>query len=37
MMVNYRYKLADIERNHEDYKGAGKIRASGAVTSLAAR
>ena len=34
MMVNYRYKLEDIESNHEAYRGEGKVRASSAVRSL---
>lgn len=28
LMVNYLYMLNEIERNHESYKGEGKIRAS---------
>jgi malonyl-CoA decarboxylase len=35
MMINYRYKLADIEANHEAYSGEGRIIASSAVRSLA--
>ena len=35
MMVNYLYKLADIECNHENYKGTGKIRSSAAIKALA--
>ena len=27
LMVNYRYKLADIERNHEAYTGKGEVTA----------
>ncbi len=34
IMVNYRYKLADIEANHEAYQGEGKIKASPAVRGL---
>ena len=34
MMVNYVYKLADIEVNHEAYRGEGKIPASSAVRAL---
>ena len=30
-MVNYLYKLNEIEDNHERYKGAGKIKASPVV------
>ena len=35
MMVNYRYRLSDIETNHEAYTGEQKITASSAVRSLA--
>ncbi len=34
MMVNYLYKLNDIETNHEAYRGEGKITASSAIRSL---
>jgi malonyl-CoA decarboxylase len=34
MMVNYLYKLADIESNHEAYRGEGKVRASAAARGL---
>jgi malonyl-CoA decarboxylase len=34
MMVNYVYKLAEIELNHEAYRGEGKIPASSAVRAL---
>ena len=34
MMINYRYKLSDIEANHEAYRGEGKINASAAVRAL---
>lgn len=34
MMVNYKYKLADIEANHEAYRGEGEIPASTAVRAL---
>jgi len=34
IMANYRYRLQDIEANHEAYRGAGKIVASAAVRSL---
>ncbi|MGF1615134.1 MAG: malonyl-CoA decarboxylase [Gammaproteobacteria bacterium] len=34
MMVNYLYKSADIERNHEAYSGDGKIRAAGGLKAL---
>jgi malonyl-CoA decarboxylase len=30
-MVNYRYVLADIEKNHEAYEGAGEVVASSVV------
>ena len=35
MMVNYRYKLEDIETNHEAYRGDGRIVATSAVRNLA--
>jgi malonyl-CoA decarboxylase len=34
LMVNYLYKLSDIEANHEAYSGEGKVRASAAVRNL---
>jgi len=34
LMVNYLYKLADIEQNHEDYRGRGKITAAAPVRKL---
>ncbi len=34
IMVNYLYKLNEIEINHESYKGEGKIRTSSAVRGL---
>ena len=34
IMVNYLYKLNEIEDNHERYKGAGKIKASPVVRAL---
>jgi malonyl-CoA decarboxylase len=34
MMVNYRYRSGDIEKNHEAYRGEGKIQTSGAIRSL---
>jgi malonyl-CoA decarboxylase len=34
MMVNYRYKLDDIEANHEVYTGEGRVRVSSSVRSL---
>ena len=33
-MVNYLYKLADIEQNHENYRGRGKITAAAPVRRL---
>ncbi|MGQ9367676.1 malonyl-CoA decarboxylase [Azospirillum sp. A39] len=35
MMINYRYRLGDIESNHESYSGEGRINASSALRSLA--
>ncbi len=37
IMVNYRYRLADIEANHEAYRGEGEVAAGSAVQSLAKR
>jgi len=34
MMVNYLYKLTDIEQNHEAYSGKGKVTAGPAVKKL---
>src|ERR1700704_4746135 len=34
IMVNYRYRLEDIEKNHEAYANQGEIVASGAVKKL---
>lgn len=34
MMVNYLYKLNDIEANHEAYRGEGKVTTSSAIKSL---
>ncbi len=34
MMVNYLYKLNDIEANHEAYRGEGKVQTSSAIRSL---
>ncbi|MET0431097.1 MAG: malonyl-CoA decarboxylase family protein, partial [Hyphomicrobium sp.] len=34
LMVNYRYDLGDIERNHEAYADEGTVAASRAVRSL---
>jgi malonyl-CoA decarboxylase len=33
-MVNYRYKLDDIEANHEAYLGEGRITMSSSVRGL---
>ena len=35
MMVNYLYRRADIEKNHEAYKGNGSVVSSSAVKALA--
>src|SRR5712691_6767922 len=35
LMVNYLYRLADIETIHEAYRGEGQVAASSAVRSLA--
>ena len=35
LMVNYLYKLEDIERNHENYREMSQVAASKAVKSLA--
>jgi malonyl-CoA decarboxylase len=34
LMVNYLYKLADIEQNHEAYRGRGKVTAAASVRRL---
>lgn len=34
IMVNYRYRLADIEANHEAYRGEGEVAAGSAVRHL---
>ncbi|MCH9669831.1 MAG: malonyl-CoA decarboxylase [Gammaproteobacteria bacterium] len=34
MMVNYRYVLADVDKNHEAYAGNGTVRAVPAVRKL---
>ena len=34
-MVNYLYRLADIEANHEAYRGEGRVVASSAIRGLA--
>jgi malonyl-CoA decarboxylase len=35
MMINYQYRLAEIEANHEAYTGDGRVIASSAIRSLA--
>ncbi|HEY1259963.1 MAG TPA: malonyl-CoA decarboxylase [Stellaceae bacterium] len=35
IMVNYLYRLDDIEANHEAYRGEGRVAASPAIRSLA--
>lgn len=35
IMVNYVYRLADIEANHEAYRGEGRVAASSALNTLA--
>ena len=35
IMVNYRYRLDDIESNHEAYRGSGQVAAASAVRSVA--
>jgi malonyl-CoA decarboxylase len=35
IMVNYLYRLADIEANHEAYRGEGRVVASSAIRNLA--
>lgn len=34
MMINYRYKLGEIDANHEAYTGEGKVNASSTIRSL---
>jgi malonyl-CoA decarboxylase len=34
-MVNYLYRLGDIEANHEAYRDEGRVAASSAVRGLA--
>jgi len=34
LMVNYQYRLDDIEENHEAYEGEGKVATSSAVAAL---
>jgi malonyl-CoA decarboxylase len=33
-MVNYRYELRDIEKNHEAYENDGTVASSKQVTAL---
>jgi malonyl-CoA decarboxylase len=35
IMVNYLYRLGDIEANHEAYRDEGRVVASSSVRSLA--
>jgi malonyl-CoA decarboxylase len=35
IMVNYLYRLADIEANHEAYRGEGRVAASAPIRNLA--
>ena len=37
LMVNYRYKLADIEANHEAYRTSGEVTTAAAVRRLLPR
>jgi malonyl-CoA decarboxylase len=37
VMVNYRYDLGEVEKNHEAFANEGKVAASSAVTRLAQR
>src|SRR6267142_1923308 len=34
IMVNYLYRLADIEANHEAYRGEGRVVAASAIRNL---
>jgi malonyl-CoA decarboxylase len=34
-MVNYLYRLGDIEANHEAYRGEGRVATSSAIRALA--
>jgi malonyl-CoA decarboxylase len=34
IMINYLYRLSDIEANHEAYRGEGRVAASAAIRSL---
>jgi len=35
IMVNYLYRLSEIEANHEAYRGEGQVAASAAIRNLA--
>ena len=35
IMVNYLYRSADIEANHEAYRGEGRVAASSTIRNLA--
>ncbi|NYZ11036.1 malonyl-CoA decarboxylase [Azospirillum sp. RWY-5-1] len=35
MMINYKYRLSEIDSNHEAYRGEGKVIASSAIRSAA--
>ena len=35
IMINYLYRLPEIEDNHEAYTGEGRIAASATITRLA--
>ncbi len=37
LMVNYLYRMEDIERNHEAYTGDGRVSMASAIRSLARR
>jgi malonyl-CoA decarboxylase len=37
IMVNYLYRTADIDANHEAYRGEGEVAAGAAVRHLAGR
>ena len=37
LMVNYQYRLGDVEANHEAYRGEGTVTAASAVRRLAAQ
>ncbi|MBF0371959.1 MAG: MCD, Malonyl-CoA decarboxylase MCD, partial [Alphaproteobacteria bacterium] len=34
LMVNYLYKLTEIDQNHETYSGAGRVVVSPAIRAL---